>query len=300
MSRMGGFGTQACNGLRACGQAKVSLAGGEHTDRLCREPIHMKKNILFSLTVLLLASGFETVAADKKLPGYTDTPVIPGQKWRVHDAIRPRPKVVKAGPSKTLGVKPPKGAVVLFDGTDTSNWSHSKWKVENGYMEVTKKSGQLSSKRKFGSVKLHLEFATPKDVKGDSQGRGNSGVFFCGQYEVQVLDSYNNPSYADGQCAALYGQHPPKVNACRAPGEWQTYDIEFLIPKFDKNGKVVRPATLTVRHNGVIVHDKREMIGPSGHRNVKKYKKHGPGPLGLQDHGNPMRFRNIWVVELED
>jgi|TARA_B100000959_G_scaffold263096_1_gene302130 hypothetical protein len=260
----------------------------------------MKKTFVFSLTMFAAAFVFNAGAADKKLPGYTDTPVIPGQKWRVHDANRPRPKVVKAGPSKTLGAKPPKGAVVLFDGTDTSKWSHNKWKVEKGYMEVTKRSGQLSSKQKFGSVKLHLEFATPKEVKGDSQGRGNSGVFFCGQYEVQVLDSYNNPSYADGQCAALYGQHPPRVNACRAPGEWQTYDIEFLTPKFNKDGKVTRPATLTVRHNGVLVHDKREMIGPSGHRNVKKYRKHGPGPLGLQDHGNPMRFRNIWVVELED
>lgn len=260
----------------------------------------MKKNLLVTLAAFLVASSLQPMAVNKKLPGYTDTPMIPGQKWRVHDANRPRPKVVEPGASKTLGNKPPNDAIVLFDGTDTSKWSHNKWKVENGYMEVTKKSGQLSSKQKFGSVKLHLEFATPKEVEGDSQGRGNSGVFFCGQYEVQVLDSYKNPSYADGQCAALYGQHPPMVNACRAPGEWQTYDIEFLIPKFGKDGKVMRPATLTVRHNGVLVHDRREMIGPSGHRNVKKYRKHGPGPLGLQDHGNPMRFRNIWVVELED
>ncbi|MCH2379702.1 MAG: DUF1080 domain-containing protein, partial [Pedosphaera sp.] len=117
----------------------------------------MKTNILFSLTVLLVASGIETAAADKKLPGYTDTPVIPGQKWRVHDANRPRPKVVNVGPSKTLGKKPPKGALVLFDGTDTSQWSHQKWKVEKGYMEVTKGSGQLNSKQKFGSIKLHIE-----------------------------------------------------------------------------------------------------------------------------------------------
>jgi hypothetical protein len=167
-------------------------------------------------------------------------------------------------------------------------------------MEVTKGSGQLNSKQKFGSIKLHIEFATPKKVVGDSQGRGNSGVFFCGQYEVQVLDSYNNISYADGQCAALYGQHPPDVNACRPPGEWQTYDIEFRIPKFDKAGKVVRPAVITVLHNGIKVHDKRELNGPSGHRSVKKYKKPGSGSIGLQDHGNPMRFRNIWIVELSD
>ena len=154
----------------------------------------MKKTILSSLIPVLAISVFETSAADKNLPGYTDTPKIPGQKWRVHDANRPRPKVVKVGASKTLGAKPPKGAVILFDGRDTSQWSHSKWKVEKGYMEVTRGSGQLNSKKKFGSIKLHLEFATPKEVKGSSQGRGNSGVFFCGQYEVQVLDSYNNIS----------------------------------------------------------------------------------------------------------
>jgi len=252
------------------------------------------------LLVGLLLANFDAISADKKLPGYTDTPVIPGQKWRVHDANRPRPKVVKVGPSKTLGAKPPKGAVVLFDGTDTSKWSHSKWKVEDGFMEVTKKSGSLRTKKKFGSIKLHLEFATPKVVKGEGQGRGNSGVFLNGKYEVQVLDSYNNISYADGQCAALYGQFPPRVNACRPPGQWQTYDIEFLAPKWDKSGKLIRKATVTVEHNGVKVHDRREMNGPSGHRNVPAYKQHGPDSIQLQDHGNPTRFRNIWLVELED
>ena len=257
----------------------------------------MKHSIL---NVMIAVAGLSVAQAADSPVGYTDTPEIPGQKWRVHDAKRPRPKVVKVAPSNTLGAKPPKGAVVLFDGTDTSQWSHNKWKVEKGYMEVTRGSGQLNTKQKFGSIKLHLEFATPKEVKGSSQGRGNSGVFFCGQYEVQVLDSYNNISYADGQCAAIYGQHPPRVNACRPPGEWQTYDIEFRAPKFGKGGKVTRPAVVTVIHNGVKVHDQRELIGPSGHKSVKSYKKHGPGSIGLQDHGNPMRFRNIWVVESKD
>jgi len=260
----------------------------------------MKNFTLFFIGMLLALPCFNLMAADKKLPGYTDTPLIPGQKWRVHDASRPRPKVVKTGPSKTLGAKPPKGAVVLFDGTDTSMWSHSKWKVENGFMEVTRGSGSLQTKQKFSSIKLHLEFATPKVVKGESQGRGNSGVFLCGPYEVQVLDSWDNMSYADGQCAALYGQFPPRVNACRPPGEWQSYDIEFLAPKWDASGKLERKATVTVLHNGVKVHDKREMIGPSGHRSVRSYKQHGPGPIQLQDHGNPTRLRNIWLVELED
>ncbi len=277
----------------ACGGSRRLLVCGR-TTRL------MKKTILSSLFVAATIIAPEAGASDKKLPGYTDTPMIPGQKWRVHDANRPRPEVVKVGPSKTLGLKPPKGAVVLFNGKDTSQWNHNRWKVENGYMEVTRGGGQLSTKKKFGSVKIHLEFATPAKVAGSSQGRGNSGLFFCGQYEVQVLDSYNNISYADGQCAALYGQFPPDLNACRPPGEWQTYDIEFRIPKFGDDGKVLRPATVTVFHNGVKVHDKREMIGPTGHKSVKKYRKHGPGPIGLQDHGNPMRFRNIWVEELED
>ena len=294
---MGGLATRACNGGGKPGQAKLSLAALFLTAyAFCR----MKRTVLFSMGALLLASGFEAIAADKKLPGYTDTPVIPGQKWRVHDANRPRPKVVKVGPSKTLGAKPPKGAVVLFDGKDTSNWSHNKWKVENGYMEVTRGSGSLQTKQKFSSIKLHIEFATPKEVKGESQGRGNSGVFLGGPYEVQVLDSWNNMSYADGQCAALYGQFPPKVNACRPPGEWQTYDIEFLAPKWDKDGKLIRKATVTVVHNGIKVHDKQELNGPTTHRNVRPYRQHGPGSIQLQDHGNPTRFRNIWLVELDD
>ena len=178
----------------------------------------MKRTILFSLGALLLVAGADTKAADKKLPGYTDTPIIPGQKWRVHDANRPRPKVVEVGASKTLGLKPPKGAVVLFNGTDTSKWSHDKWKIEEGHMEVTPKSGSLRTKRFVWLSQAALGIRHAEGGKGESQGRGNSGVFLNGRYEVQVLDSYNNISYADGQCAALYGQFPPKVNACRPPG----------------------------------------------------------------------------------
>ena len=268
--------------------------------RLLPNRIFMKRSLYFSLGLLLVATATESSAAGKNLPGYTDTPVIPGQKWRVHDANRPRPKVVKVGPSKTLGAKPPKGAVVLFNGKDTKQWSHNKWKVENGYMEVTRGSGSLQTKEKFRSMKLHIEFATPEKVVGSSQGRGNSGVFLGGPYEVQVLDSWNNMSYADGQCAALYGQFPPKVNACRPPGEWQTYDIEFTAPKWDKAGKLIRKAKVTVLHNGIKVHDGQELNGPTTHRNVSPYRKHGPGSIQLQDHGNPTRFRNIWVVKIDD
>jgi len=244
----------------------------------------MKKTALFSLTMLAASFAFDANAADKKLPGYTDTPIIPGQKWRVHDANRPRPKVVKAGPSKTLGAKPPKGAVVLFNGEDTSQWSHQKWKVEKGYMEVTKGSGQLSTKKIFGSIKLHIEFATPIKVVGNSQGRGNSGVFFCGQYEVQVLDSYQNMSYADGQCAALYGQHPPLVNVCRPPGEWQTYDLTLV----DRH--------VTVVLNGVKVIDNQPVEGPTG--GAVHTDPMTPGPLHLQGDHTSVKYKNIYLARV--
>lgn len=257
--------------------------------------------------VLLACMSTIVIAADKKgpqaNPGYTDTPFIPGTKWRVHDANRPRPKWVDTGESPTLGQKPPKGVVVLFDGSNLDAWTgrggKANWKVENGYFEVKPKTGQISTKQKFGSFKLHIEWAAPKEVKGHSQGRGNSGVFLQGKYEVQVLDSYKNPTYADGQASAIYGQYPPDVNAMRPPGEWNTYDITFKQPKFDK-GKVVRKAVVTVVHNGETVHNNREIMGGATHKRVAKYSPHGEGPIGLQDHGNPVRFRNVWLVPLDD
>jgi hypothetical protein len=260
----------------------------------------MKQSLL---AAAFLAAALSLPAADaKKPPGYDDTPVIPGQTWKVHDSKRPHPPTVQPAKSATLGAKPPAGAVVLFDGTDLSKWKGTKgdalWKVENGYMEVNGK-GQITTKQGFGSLKIHLEFATPKEVKGESQGRGNSGIFLMGMYEVQVLDSYENLTYADGQCAALYGQWPPDKNASLPPGEWQTYDITFEAPQF-KEGKLVEPAYVTVIHNGVKVHDRRKLNGPSGHRSVVAYKAHADKlPISLQDHNNPVRFRNIWVEELK-
>ncbi|MSS99968.1 MAG: DUF1080 domain-containing protein [Pedosphaera sp.] len=250
-----------------------------------------------------LAVAHSLHAADaKKSPGYDDTPVIPGQTWKVHDSKRPHPPVVKPEASPTLGAKPPAGATVLFDGADLSKWKSAKgdapWKVENGYAEVNGK-GQITTKDGFGSMRLHIEFASPKEVKGESQGRGNSGVFLMGMYEVQVLDSYENVTYADGQCASLYGQWPPDKNVCLPPGEWQTYDITFEAPKF-KDGKLVEPGYVTVIHNGVKVHDRRKLNGPSGHRSVVAYKAHADKlPISLQDHGNPVRFRNMWLEEIK-
>lgn len=240
--------------------------------------------------------------ADK--PGYDDTPVIPGSTYKVHDKNRPHPQVVEPGTASTQeqAGKPPADAIVLFDGKDLSGWKggrgDAKWKVENGCMEVNG-TGDIETKVEFGDCQLHLEWAAPAKVESSSQGRGNSGVFLMGRYELQVLDSYDNVTYADGQAAAIYGQAPPMVNACRKPGEWQTYDIVFEAPRFEGD-KLVKPARITVFHNGVLVHHGRELIGQAAHRTVGTYAPHPPqGPLKLQDHGNPVRFRNIWVRKLE-
>ena len=189
----------------------------------------------------------------------------------------------------------PSDAVVLFDGKDLSHWTTARWKVENGYVEVTPHAGDLISKEKFGDAQLHIEWAAPAQVKGNSQGRGNSGVFLQSRYEVQVLDSFDNPTYADGQASAIYGQWPPLVNASRKPGEWQTYDIVFEAPRF-QGEKLVKPAFITVFHNGVLVQNHREAMGPTMHRELAKYvPQPAEDSLKLQDHGNPVRYRNIWI-----
>ena len=236
--------------------------------------------------------------------GYTDTPQLPHQPWRVHDADRPNPPVVDPGPAPVTPAPVPSDAVVLFDGTGLGAWrkgdgSDADWKlVEGGAMQVNG-TGDIMSREQFGSCQLHIEWASPEQVVGESQGRGNSGVFFFGRYEIQILDSFENQSYADGQAAALYGQFPPDVNASRGPGQWQTYDIVFEAPRFADDGSVVSPAYATVLHNGVIVHNRRALIGATGHRSVGTYSAHGPtGEIKLQDHGNPVRFRNIWVRPL--
>ncbi|MEW5900336.1 MAG: DUF1080 domain-containing protein [Acidobacteriota bacterium] len=198
----------------------------------------------------------------------------------------------------------PSDAVVLFDGKDLSQWEDgkagpAKWKVESGYMEVVAKTGSIRTKRGFGDCQLHVEWATPAAVSGEGQGRGNSGVFLMDIYEVQVLDSYENQTYADGMAAAIYGQYPPLVNACRKPGEWQSFDINFHRPRFDAEGKAVSPARMTVFHNGVLVHDNVELTGPTAHKARPPYKAHADKlPISLQDHGNPTRYRNIWLREL--
>jgi hypothetical protein len=257
--------------------------------------------VLLAAAAMTFAAG---LAAAQQL-GYTDTPFLPGGKWRVHDGTRPQPKVVDAGTASTQEQpgRAPSDAVVLFEGKDLSRWrddkgNPSKWKVEDGAMVMTPGAGTIYSRDEFGDCQLHVEFASPVPAKGESQGRGNSGVFLFGRYEIQVLDSYQNKTYPDGQAAAIYGQYPPLVNASRKPGEWQTYDILFTAPRFEGE-KLVSPAYATVLHNGVAVHHHVELLGPMSFRQLPKYSAHGPkGPISFQDHGNPVRFRNVWVREL--
>lgn len=240
--------------------------------------------------------------------GYSDTPVIPGQKWRVHDIDRPRPP--KITPGAQYG-QPPSDAIVLFDGKDLSKWTEMgkrqnagkqlapSWKVQNGYFECVPRVGDLATKEKFGDIQLHVEWASPAVIDGDSQNRGNSGILLMGRYEVQVLDSWENPTYADGQAGAIYGWWPPMVNAARKPGEWQTYDIFFEAPKFDGK-KLVKPAYVTVVHNGVLLHHHQEIGGPMAHRIVRAYEAHEEeAPLMLQNHNTKVRYRNMWVRKLK-
>ncbi len=240
--------------------------------------------------------------------GYSDTPVIPGQVWRVHDVDRPMPPVIAPASDATQALvgEPPSDALVLFDGTSTDGWIHRNgdscgWTLVDGdAMEVTPRTGDIRSKAEFGTCQLHVEWKAPTEIYADSQGRGNSGVFLLGLYEIQVLDGYENPTYADGLTAAIYGQYPPLVNVCVPPGVWHIYDVVFESPEYH-DGKLAKPAAMTVLHNGVLVHLRQEMQGPTQHRTLGSYADpHGPkGPLVLQDHGDRVQFRNIWVRELE-
>jgi len=253
------------------------------------------------LGALFTGLSFSCPAGEK--PGYKDTPMLPGQPWHVHDSDRPAPRAVTPAETFSHGAPPPSDAVVLFDGSDLSKWKSDKgpagWKVENGYMQVVKGSGSIVTKDEFGDFQLHLEFATPEKVVGNSQDRGNSGVYIFGRYEVQILDSYENPTYTDGQVGALYGQFPPLATAPKKPGAWQSYDIVFESPRWDENNKLTKPASVTVFLNGIVLHHKKELIGGTTHREVGTYKPHPPhGLILLQDHGNPTRFRNIWIRNL--
>ena len=239
------------------------------------------------LAAVLLVSG-TAAAGQKQLPPPEETEV-----WK------PEPAVVDPGRNGHA----PSDAIVLFDGTDLSEWRGRDgapgWKVADGAMTVGPGTGSLTTKRGFGDVQLHIEWRTPTEIVGESQGRGNSGVFLMGLYEVQVLDSWENPSYVNGQAASVYKQHIPLVNASRAPGEWQTYDIVFSAPRFTAEGALDRPATVTVLHNGVLVQNHVTLEGPTVFRGAPRYEAHADRlPIMLQDHRNDVSYRNIWVREL--
>lgn len=206
---------------------------------------------------------------------------------------------------------PPSDAIRLFDGTNLDAWESPKWTVDNGELIVAPGTGDLKTKQKFGSIQFHLEFATPTKIKGSSQARGNSGLFFMDHYEVQILDSYNNKTYFDGQCASIYKQRPPQVNACRPPGAWQTYDIVFVRPELSitdgENGKksveVIRPAVITIIQNGVLMVYNFPIEGETAWHVPPTYQPHDvKEPIRLQDHvsGHQVRFRNIWLREIPD
>src|SRR5436190_20291534 len=253
-----------------------------------QKPILLHKKISLAVwlpTLTIIISVGALVAADTK-----NAPAVATKKEE------PQPRVIDPGPPGGV----PSDAIVLFDGKDLSRWrkangANAEWKVENGYAEVNV-TGYIFSREEFGDVQLHVEWASPTEVKGEGQGRGNSGVYLMGRYEIQVLDSFENKTYPNGQAAAFYGNAAPLVNACRRPGEWQSYDIIFHAPRRSDDGKT-EPGSFTVLHNGVLVQDHISVGGaPTTAAPLKEVTT--KGPLVLQDHGNPTRYRNIWVRKL--
>jgi hypothetical protein len=270
----------------------------------------MTRQDFLKLTAAAAVSGAALNAQQQPDPdlGFKDTPMLPGLPWHVHDPDRPHPPVVR--PASVPGGAP-SDAVVLFDGKDLSRWQNrrsrgsnrgemadAEWKVGNGWFEVAPDKGDLLSREKFGDCQLHVEWSSPTPVQGNSQARGNSGVLLMSRYEVQVLDGWENPTYADGQPGAIYGQWPPLAAVPRRPGEWNTYDIVFEAPQFE-GAKLIKPAFLTVFYNGVVVHNRKQSMGPMVYRQVAHYEPHAAEePLMLQEHRNPVRYRNIWIRRL--
>jgi hypothetical protein len=250
--------------------------------------------VVVALLLSALMSDDASAQRRNPAPNLTD--------WPQHSMERPRPLVVDPGPY--LGpANVPSDAIVLFDGSGLAAWEKDGggapgWAVRDGYMEVVPGSGSIHTRQPFGDVQLHVEWASPNPPHGTGQDRGNSGVFLQGQYEVQIVDTYENETYADGMAGGLYGQYPPLVNPIRSPGEWNVYDIVFRAPRFNGDGTLATPARLTVFFNGVLVQDDQELIGPTSHGGRAPYRAHGNLGIGLQDHEHPVRFRNIWVREL--
>ena len=266
----------------------------------------MKRLLVFSTVCSLLTLSSSGRAASA-IPAFYGDPPDEHHPWAVHDPNRPQPPVVTPGTfsSQELAGKPPSDAIILFDGTDLSKWESAKpaggpakWLVKDGVLEVAPSTGDIRTKEEFGDCQLHVEWAEPVGVTGSSQGRGNSGIFLMGLVEIQVLDSYHNITYADGHAASVYGVNPPMANALRPPGQFQVYDILFRRPVY-RGGQMLEPGYVTVFVNGVAAQDHTPLEGPTGHmRRTHQIPFPEKGPLKLQDHGNPVRFRNIWYRPL--
>jgi len=268
-----------------------------------RYPTILSLAVALALSLTYSATGVAAELVKAKdgsgVIGYKDTPILPWCGYCVHDPDRPAPKkVTPAEPStdEKLGTAP-SDAIALFNGKNLSQWQTSDWKIENG--ELIAVTGNLTTKQQFGDCQLHIEWMAPDPPQGGFWDRGNNGVMLMGLFEIQIYDSHTEKIYPDGQAAAIYGQTPPLVNACRKPGQWQSFDIVFFAPVF-KDGKLEKPAFVTVFHNGLLVHHNQEIFGPTGHRILPKYDKPIPEklPLSLSAHNNPVRFRNIWLRPL--
>lgn len=249
----------------------------------------MNSKMLFAGMALLCVTG--TMAQDKEKK---DPPSLT-EVWK------PEPRIITPGASASAA---PSDAIVLFDGKSTDAWVGTdggpiKWNIADGALTVKGGAGEITTKEKFGDCQLHIEWRTPVEVKGDGQGRGNSGIFLMGKYELQVLDSYNNRTYSNGQAGSIYKQLIPLVNASRKPGEWQTYDVIFTAPRFNEDGTVKMAARITVIHNGVLVQNNATLAGSTQYIGIASYEKHGDSEhIKLQDHGNPVSYRNIWIRKL--
>ena len=261
---------------------------------------------LMCVAAAMCARAAESTNAAPPAPVVTN--LLDNLPYPPHDMSRPQPPKVDPKPEAELQAagRAPQGAVVLFDGTNLDAWQMANnqpmaWFITNGVLQVAPKTASLRTRDSFGSCRLHLEFRTEGPQTKDGQNASNSGIFFMNQYEIQVLDCYTNRTYPDGTVGAIYGQSPPLVNASGPPGTWHYYDIDFTAPKFGPDGEVLRRAKITARLNGHLVQDGFELVGPAGHKKRPPYKPHPPKlPLGLQDHHQPVQFRNIWIVPRED
>ncbi len=281
----------------------------------------MKPNTLPLLLAIFLANPLPPLFAQAPrnaevtidgVAGFQDTPLEPNAKWHVHDPARPQPPVVTPGGSFSLGATAPSDAEVLFDGHGLEKWqtlqgSPALWKTNEDYVETAPRGGSIRTRGAWADFQLHVEWATPNPARGEGQGRGNSGILINNMYEVQVLDSYRAKTYADGQAAAIYGQQPPLVNASKPPGEWQSYDIIFESPRWNDQGELTKKAVITVLHNGVVAQNHYELIGGTDginsgvpYKSASKYPPpHAPEVfIALQDHANPVHYRNIWIRSL--